>query len=61
MTRKHYLYLARALNTTRPTFRDSHCQFEQWRRDCESIAATLAADNRAFDRDLFLVNCGCAP
>lgn len=61
MTRKDYIYLARALQDTRPAAYVplSSFSYQQWLLDCGSIAATLAAENpRGFDAELFLTNCG---
>lgn len=32
----------------------------QWRRDCEGLADMFAAQSAAFDRAMFLKNCGVA-
>jgi hypothetical protein len=57
-TRRTYLAIASALRQAMPVESMVIAAHEQWRIDCESVADALAADNRAFDRALFLENCG---
>ena len=62
MTRKDYEMLAAALATARPAsfenWRTSSGERYQYCKDCEAICDAIAANNPAFDRALFLRNCG---
>lgn len=58
MTRKDYVLLAAALLQACPVISVPNI-WDQYVRDCTAIADALSADNqRGFDRELFLRNCG---
>ncbi len=56
MKRRDYELIARALRDV--VIVRSLEASNQWRRDAEAIADALATEKPAFDRDLFLTNCG---
>lgn len=63
MTRKDYETLAAALKRSKPSDVATCGPYlglfrTQWTIDCEAIAQCIAKDNRAFDVNLFLRNCG---
>lgn len=62
MTRKDYIGLAEALRQAMPPGSNVHPAIEakqaQWRADCYAVAGYLGACSSAFDRALFLQNCG---
>ena len=62
MTRKDYIGLAEALRAAEPIpdilpGSVSHAT-RQWHADCYAVAGYLGAWSSAFDRALFLQNCG---
>lgn len=58
MTRKDYIGLAEALRAACPA-RYRHAEAHAaWRADCYAVAGYLGAWSSAFDRALFLQNCG---
>jgi len=60
MTRKDYIGLAEALRATKPhpKYHEHGDKQSQWRADCYAVAGYLGACSSAFDRALFLTNCG---
>lgn len=59
MTRKDYPMLAEALKNAEPNGVDySRECWRGWYRACVGVADALARDNRSFDRNRFLKDCG---
>ena len=60
MTRKDYPMLAEALRKAEPPDASYHGEDEYtgWKRAVRGVAEALAEDNRAFDKDRFLRDCG---
>jgi hypothetical protein len=56
-----YLGIAETMRSAKPPReRDGNpdAELDQWEQDCQALAAFFAAGSSAFDKALFLRNCG---
>lgn len=58
LTRQYYIIIATALRHTRPPKgRNYYVRWDQWAKDCNSIADMLEQDNPRFSRERFIDAC----